>query len=260
MMTAREILLAGTCGGMAFLASSATGGLEAQPTNPAAAHVTNDGLLLHGATGWFNSPPLTESAVRGKVVLVDFWTYTCINWRRTLPYLRAWNEKYRDKGLVIVGVHSPEFSFEKDVGGIRRAVDEMRIDYSIAVDSDHAIWRAFNNEYWPALYFVDAQGRVRFRQFGEGSYQQAEMMIQELLMESGAVGVGAESATIHADGFEAAADWSDLLTPETYVGYDRAENVASYNEATFDTPHEYARPEPPQPQRMVAVWRVDCDG
>jgi thiol-disulfide isomerase/thioredoxin len=197
---------------------------------------------LNLANAWLNSPALTASDLKGKVVLVDFWTYTCINWRRTLPYLRAWSDKYRDKGLIVIGVHAPEFSFEKDVGNIRRAVDEMHIDYPIAADSDHKIWRAFNNQYWPALYFVDAQGRVRYRQFGEGSYQQAEMMIQELLMENGAADVSAEPAAVQAEGFEAAADWSSLLTPETYIGYDRADNVASYNESAFDSPHKYARP------------------
>ncbi len=191
---------------------------------------------------WLNSPALKTSDLKGKVVLVDFWTYTCINWRRTLPYLRAWSDKYKDQGLVVVGVHAPEFSFEKDVDNIRRAVDQMRITYPIAVDSDHAIWRAFNNEYWPALYFLDAQGRVRFRQFGEGSYAQAEMMIQQLLMENGAAGLGAVSPAIQGNALEADADWLNLLTPETYVGYDQAQNVASYSEANFDAPHDYARP------------------
>ena len=124
--------------------------------------------------------------MRGKVVLIDFWTYTCINWLRTLPYVRAWDEKYRDQGLVVIGVHSPEFSFEKDLNNVRRAVKDMRIDYPVAVDNDHVIWRAFNNQYWPALYFIDSQGRVRHHQFGEGSYEQSEMVIQELLAEAGA--------------------------------------------------------------------------
>ena len=144
---------------------------------------------LERADAWLNSPPLTASALRGKVVLVDFWTYTCINWRRTLPYVRAWAEKYRDQGLVVIGVHAPEFAFEKDLGNVRRAVKDMRIDYPVAVDSEHAIWRAFENQYWPALYFIDAQGRVRHHQFGEGSYEQSEMIIQELLAEAGAGGI-----------------------------------------------------------------------
>ena len=138
-----------------------------------------------GAAGWLNSPPLTPKGLRGKVVLVDFWTYTCINWLRTLPYVRAWSEKYRDKGLVVIGVHSPEFSFEKNINNVRWAVKEMRVDYPVAVDSEHVIWRDFKNQYWPALYFIDAQGRVRHHHFGEGAYEQSEMVIQELLAETG---------------------------------------------------------------------------
>ena len=135
-----------------------------------------DGELpsLDGATAWLNSPPLTAAGLRGKVVLVDFWTYTCINWLRTLPYVRAWAEKYKDQGLVVIGVHTPEFEFEKDLDNVRRAVKDMRVDYPIAVDNDYAIWRAFDNHYWPALYFVDAQGRIRHHHFGEGDYEQSE--------------------------------------------------------------------------------------
>src|SRR5271163_1754462 len=227
MMTAREILLAGTCGGMAFLASSATGGWQAKPMNPASAHVTNDGPLLHGATGWVNSSPLTESAVRGKVVLVDFWTYTCINWRRTLPYLRAWAEKYKDHGLVAVGAHTPEFGFEKNVDNIRWAAKDMKIEYPVAIDSDYAIWRAFNNEYWPALYFVDAQGRIRHHQFGEGEYQESELVIQQLLAEAGSAGFARELVSVDATGVEAAANWGDLRSGENYLGDERTENFAS---------------------------------
>ncbi len=141
--------------------------------------------LSVGATGWLNSPPLTPSSLRGKVVLIDFWTYTCINWLRTLPYVRAWAEKYKDQGLVVIGVHTPEFAFEKNVDNVRRAAKDMRVGYPIALDSDYAIWRAFDNEYWPALYFVDAQGHIRHHQFGEGEYEQAERVIQQLLAEAG---------------------------------------------------------------------------
>ncbi len=133
---------------------------------------------LERANDWLNSPPLTASALRGKVVLIDFWTYTCINWRRTLPYVRGWAEKYRDQGLVVIGIQAPEFAFEKNVDNVRWAVKDMRIDYPIAVDNEHVIWRAFQNQYWPALYFVDSQGRVRYQHFGEGSYEQSEMIIQ----------------------------------------------------------------------------------
>ena len=134
---------------------------------------------LERASEWLNSPPLMPQALRGKVVLIDFWTYTCINWRRTLPYVRAWAEKYKDQGLVVIGVHAPEFSFEKNLNNVRWAMKDMRIDYPIAVDNDHAIWRAFTNQYWPALYFIDSQGRLRHHQFGEGAYEQSEMIIQE---------------------------------------------------------------------------------
>lgn len=141
---------------------------------------------LNGANEWLNSAPLTPEALSGKVVLIDFWTYTCINWLRTAPYVRAWEQKYRDQGLVVIGVHSPEFAFEKDIKNVRRAVKELGIAYPIAVDSDHAVWRGFDNNYWPALYFIDAQGRVRHHHFGEGSYEESERFIQKLLAEAGA--------------------------------------------------------------------------
>src|SRR6476661_10569085 len=147
---------------------------------------------LERAAEWLNSSPLTASALQGKVVLVDFWTYTCINWRRTLPYVRAWAEKYKDQGLVVIGVHAPEFAFEKNLANVRWAVKDMKVDYPVAVDNDHVIWRAFRNQAWPALYFVDAQGRVRHHYFGEGAYEQSEMVIQELLREAGATGVSRE--------------------------------------------------------------------
>ena len=147
---------------------------------------------LELATEWLNSPPLTPSALRGKVVLIDFWTYTCINWLRTLPYVRAWAEKYRDQELLVIGIHAPEFSFEKNLNNVHWAVKDMRIDYPVAVDNDHVIWRAFNNQYWPALYFIDARGLVRHHYFCEGSYEQSEMIIQGLLREAGVEGVSRE--------------------------------------------------------------------
>ena len=165
---------------------------------------------LERANEWLNSPPLTAPALRGKVVLIDFWTYTCINWLRTAPYVRAWAEKYQDQGLVVIGVHAPEFAFEKNISNVRWAVKEMRIDYPVAVDNEHAIWRAFKNQYWPALYFVDAQGRVRHHHFGEGSYEQSEMMIQALLAEAGHSGIDREPVSVDARGIEAAADWGSL--------------------------------------------------
>ena len=197
---------------------------------------------LARADEWLNSPPLTAQALRGKVVLVDFWTYTCINWLRTHPYVRAWADKYRDQGLVVIGVHAPEFAFEKDLNNVRRAVKDIRVDYPVAVDNDHAIWRAFNNQYWPALYFVDAQGRVRHHHFGEGSYEQSEMIIQELLAEAGASGVSREPVSVDAKGIEAAADWRSLKSGENYVGYARTENFASPGGAAPDKPRMYELP------------------
>jgi thiol-disulfide isomerase/thioredoxin len=197
---------------------------------------------LGGATEWLNSPPLTADGLRGKVVLIDFWTYTCINWLRSLPYVRAWAEKYRDHGLVVIGVHSPEFEFEKNLDNVRRAAAEMRVAYPIAIDSDFAIWRAFNNEYWPALYIVDAQGHIRHHQFGEGDYEQSEAIIQQLLAAAGSDGVGHEPVSVDARGAEAAADWGSLKSPENYVGYARTENFASPGGAVLDKRRVYAVP------------------
>ncbi|HTJ59482.1 MAG TPA: thioredoxin family protein [Devosiaceae bacterium] len=197
---------------------------------------------LQHADEWLNSPPLTAQALGGKVVLVQFWTYTCINWLRTLPYIRAWAEKYRDKGLVVVGVHAPEFEFEKDPGNVRQAVKNMRIEYPVPLDSEHVIWQAFGNQYWPALYFIDAEGRVRYQQFGEGSYRQSEMVIQELLAEAGATGLDMEPVSVDAGGIEAAADWDDLRSGENYVGYERTEDFASPGDIAFDVPGTYQLP------------------
>jgi thiol-disulfide isomerase/thioredoxin len=177
-----------------------------------------------------------------KVVLVEFWTYSCINWRRQLPYVRAWADKYKTQGLVVIGVHAPEFSFEKDIDNVRWAAKDMRIDYPIALDNDHAIWRDFNNEYWPALYFVDAQGRIRHHQFGEGEYEQSESIIQQLLAEAGIGNIPHELASVHPQGAEVGADWSDLRSEENYVGYARTENFASPGGAKPDKPHDYALP------------------
>jgi thiol-disulfide isomerase/thioredoxin len=197
---------------------------------------------LGGAIEWINSAPLTVAGLRGKVVLVEFWTYTCINWLRTLPYVRAWAAKYKDQGLVVIGVHSAEFEFEKSIANVRRAATNLRVDYPIAVDSEHAVWRAFRNQYWPAFYFVDAQGRIRHHQFGEGEYDRAEMVIQQLLAEAGARGVGRDLVTVEARGLEVAAEWRDLKSPENYVGYDRTENFASPGGAVLDQRRGYAAP------------------
>ncbi len=197
---------------------------------------------LERANEWLNSPPLTAPALRGKVVLIDFWTYTCINWLRTLPYVRAWAEKYKDQGLVVIGVHAPEFAFEKSMSNVRWAVKEMRIEYPVAVDNEHTIWRAFKNQYWPALYFIDSQGRVRHHHFGEGSYEQSEMIIQELLAEAGNSGIDREPVSVDARGIEAAADWGSLKSAENYIGYERTQNFASPGGAVLDKPRNYQLP------------------
>lgn len=197
---------------------------------------------LERATAWMNSPPLSVEELRGKVVLIDFWTYTCINWRRTLPYVRAWAEKYRDQGLVVIGVHAPEFSFEHSIANVRWATHDMRVSYPVAVDSSFGIWRAFGNNYWPALYFVDAQGRVRHHYFGEGAYEQSEMVIQRLLAEAGHGGLGDDLVSVEARGLEVAADWGSLKSPENYVGYERTENFMSPGGVVRDEPRAYALP------------------
>ena len=181
---------------------------------------------LAGATAWINSPPLSAATLKGKVVLVQFWTFTCINWLRTLPYVRAWAQTYRDAGLVVIGAHTPEFSFEHNLENVRRATMDMKIEYPVAVDSDYKIWRGFSNQYWPALYLIDGKGQVRHHQFGEGEYSQTERMIQQLLTESGATRVPS-SSRIDARAIEAPADWANLRSGENYLGYERTEGFAS---------------------------------
>jgi thiol-disulfide isomerase/thioredoxin len=197
---------------------------------------------LDSATGWLNSPPLTAADLRGHVVLVNFWTYTCINWLRTLAYLRAWADKYQGQGLLVIGVHTPEFDFERNLDNVRRAATDLRVDYPVAVDSDYAVWSAFDNHYWPALYFVDADGQIRHHRFGEGEYEMSEMILQQLLTEAGAAGIGQDLVSVEARGVEAAADWDSLRSPENYLGYQRTQNFASSNGAVLDTRHIYAAP------------------
>jgi thiol-disulfide isomerase/thioredoxin len=197
---------------------------------------------FEGATGWLNSPPLTPDGLRGKVVLVNFWTYTCINWLRQLPYVRAWAGKYAGQGLVVAGVHTPEFAFEHNLDNVRHAVQDMRIDYPVAIDNDYAVWSAFANHYWPALYFADAQGRIRHHRFGEGDYQQSEMVIQQLLADAGSAGAGHDLVSVEAQGAEAAADWATLRSPENYTGYARTENFASPGGIRPGEPHRYTAP------------------
>lgn len=196
-----------------------------------------------GATAWLNTEPLAPEGLRGRPVLVQFWTFTCINWLRTLPYVRAWSEKYRADGLVVIGVHTPEFGVEHDVDTIARRAAEMSIDYPIAVDNDYRVWGAFANRYWPALYFVDAEGMIRHHRFGEGEYEYSEIVLQLLLSAAGASGVSRELVSIEPVGVEAAADWDELQTPETYVGYGRGENFASPGGVSADRPSHYEPPE-----------------
>jgi thiol-disulfide isomerase/thioredoxin len=210
---------------------------------------------LDGATGWLNSPPLTAAGLRGSVVLVDFWTYTCINWLRTLPYLRAWAHRYQDHGLVLIGVHTPEFGFEHDLDNLRRAVKELRIDYPVAIDNDYGIWSAFANHYWPALYFVDAQGQIRHHRFGEGNYEESEMILQQLLREAGSGSIGQDLVSVDARGVEVAADWDSLRSPENYLGSERTQNFALFPGAVLDTRHVYAAP----PRLALNHWALAGD-
>jgi len=209
-----------------------------------------------GATAWLNSPPLTPEHLRGKVVLVDFWTYTCINWQRSEPYVRAWAGKYRDQGLVVIGVHTPEFAFERNVDNIRPALDMFRIDYPVAVDSSYGVWNAFDNHYWPAIYVVDANGAIRHHQFGEGAYERTEAVIRQLLHEAGYPGTGNDAVRVDARGSEVEADWDDLRSPETYLGRDKAERFASPERLAVDKSRTYSAP------RSLALneWALDGDG
>ncbi|HZF26724.1 MAG TPA: cytochrome c biogenesis protein DipZ [Steroidobacteraceae bacterium] len=197
---------------------------------------------LSGAGSWLNSSALTAQGLRGKVVLIDFWTYSCINCLRTLPYLKAWYQRYKDHGLVIIGVHAPEFAFEKDEGNVRRAIKELGIEYPVALDNDYAIWQAFNNQYWPAHYFIDAQGRIRGHHFGEGNYEQSERLIRTLLTDAGQENLPGMAGEMNSSGAQVAADENNVGSPETYVGYERAQNFASPGSFSHDKPKSYAAP------------------
>jgi cytochrome c biogenesis protein CcdA/thiol-disulfide isomerase/thioredoxin len=201
---------------------------------------------LTGAVEWLNSSPLTAAQLKGKVVLVDFWTYSCINCLRTMPYVKAWAEKYRDQGLVVIGVHAPEFAFERDLGNVRKAVKDLGITYPVAVDNDYAIWRAFGNQYWPAHYFIDAKGRIRHHHFGEGEYAQSEQVIQQLLEEAGRKDVTNTVVSAEdAKGVQQAADMSQVASPETYLGYERAQNFVSPEKQAADKARLYTAPAKP---------------
>jgi thiol-disulfide isomerase/thioredoxin len=204
-----------------------------------------DGHLpgFEGATGWLNSEPLTTADLRGKVVLVDFWTYTCINWLRTLGYVRAWADRYAEHGLVVVGVHTPEFPFEQDEDNVRQAVRDMDVRYPVALDPGYEVWNAFANHYWPAVYIADAEGRIRHHHFGEGAYEEIERVVQGLLREAGREGVPDDVVSIVPDGFEAQADWDTLESSETYTGWAQGARFASPGGAVLDQSRTYAEPD-----------------
>ncbi|AOJ00263.1 cytochrome c biogenesis protein DipZ [Burkholderia sp. LA-2-3-30-S1-D2] len=234
------------------------------PQAPAALPVEGTLPSLDGAVQWLNSPPLTAAGLRGKVVLVDFWTYSCINCLRTLPYTTAWARKYAPYGLVVIGVHAPEFAFERDIGNVKKAVHDLGIDFPVAIDNHYTIWRAFSNEYWPAHYFVDAQGRVRRHHFGEGEYAQSERAIQSLLAEAGhpeALNVPLGLAGAPAKGALAAADSADVRSPETYVGYARADDFTSPGGVVRDAAHRYDAPAHPDLNDwgLAGTWQVGAE-
>jgi thiol-disulfide isomerase/thioredoxin len=228
---------------------------------PASTSTRVEGFVppLDGAVAWLNSKPLSTAELRGKVVLVEFWTYTCINWQRTLPHVRAWADKYKSQGLVVIGVHTPEFSFEKDLDNVREASARLGVGYPVAVDSEQAIWRAFHNEYWPALYIVDARGSIRYHHFGEGRYDESEKVIQQLLVEAGAKDVDTSVVRVDGAGSQAEGDWDDLHSPETYVGAARAENFASPGGLAVGRNKLYATPERLRLNQwaLSGDWRVE---
>jgi cytochrome c biogenesis protein CcdA/thiol-disulfide isomerase/thioredoxin len=231
----------------------------AKPAGQAAPDLPVEDLepSLAGAQEWLNSKPLSIEALRGKVVLVDFWTYSCINCLRSIPYVRAWAEKYRDHGLVVVGVHAPEFAFERNVDNVKRAISTFKIDYPVAIDNDYTIWRAFENEYWPAHYLIDANGKVRHHHFGEGEYDESERVIQKLLAEAGNKSVPTGTVAVNTSGAEVAAEKTGVKSPETYIGYDRSENFISPGGVVQDESHLYAAGEPRLNEwSLVGKWTV----
>jgi thiol-disulfide isomerase/thioredoxin len=197
---------------------------------------------LGGAIGWLNSTPLNSKQLRGNVVLVNFWTYTCINSLRPLPYVKAWAAKYKDAGLVVIGVHTPEFSFEREPANVENALRDLKVIFPVAIDSNYRIWQAFNNEYWPAQYLIDGKGRIRYHHFGEGDYGEIDRVIQELLKENGANGLASDTTSINAVGIEAAPDWTDVRSTETYIGYRQAQNFASPEKLHKDAIQVFSAP------------------
>jgi len=244
----RRISLASTSGIEQGLVNrirpTAAGASETPGSAPKEVALASEGTFpgLDGADGWLNSPPLTAAGLKGKVVLIDFWTYSCINCLRAIPYVEAWAQKYKDDGLVVIGVHTPEFAFEKDPANVQKALGDLNITYPVAIDSKYAIWNAFRNQYWPAHYFIDAEGTIRYHHFGEGKYDESEMVIQQLLRERNA-GLKANGLVqINASGSQAAPDFSNVRSPETYLGYYRQRNYISPEPVLKDRPQSYTGP------------------
>jgi thiol-disulfide isomerase/thioredoxin len=200
------------------------------------------GPSFDGATGWLNTHPLSISGFRGKVLLVDFCTYTCINWRRTLPYVRAWASKYKDQGLVVIGIHTPEFSFEYKPENVNNTISQMNIGYPVAADNNYDIWNSFQNHYWPALYLIDTKGNIAFQKFGEGDYENIEVQIQKLLKETNVKNIPTDLVALQPQGFEVSADWDNLQSPENYLGYDRSEGFASPEKILPDKQISFSQP------------------
>lgn len=227
-----------------------------EPMPPVEGVTVEDELsALRNATAWINSPPLTAAGLKGKVVLAQFWTFTCINWLRTLPYVRDWAQSYKNAGLVTIGIHTPEFPFEHNLANVRRATAEMKVDYPVAVDNEYAIWRGFNNQYWPALYLLDANGRVRHHQFGEGQYAESERMIQQLLKDAGAQDSARQLTSVIGHGIEAPADWSEVRSAENYVGAERTEGFASPGGSVPGRRHNYTSPR----ELRLNQWALNGD-
>ncbi|HET9129979.1 MAG TPA: thioredoxin family protein, partial [Terriglobia bacterium] len=217
----------GAMTGGAMTGTMAGGAMMSNKAHAGGAPIEGDFPSLEGAVSWLNSAPLMPESLRGKVVLVDFWTYSCINCLRALPYITTWYAKYKDHGLVVLGIHSPEFAFEKNENNVKRAVRDLGIKYPVALDNNYAIWQAFNNQYWPAHYFIDAKGHIRGHHFGEGNYDESEELIRQLLSEAGAHDLPSAASDIRKDGIQASADEKHVGSPETYIGYDRAQHFVS---------------------------------
>jgi thiol-disulfide isomerase/thioredoxin len=239
--------------------------LQSEKPGVATANVTlaDEGPMpgLDGAIGWLNSVPLSRKSLRGKVTLVDFWTYTCINSLRLLPYLKKWSAKYNHAGFVVIGVHTPEFSFEHEPMNVENAVRNLNVTFPVAIDSSYRIWRSFNNQYWPAQYLVDPKGRIRYHHFGEGDYGDIERVIQELLKENGATDLASDTTSVSAVGIEAAPDWTDGRSPETYIGYRQAQNFASPERVHKDSIQVFSAPAKPSLNQwgLSGSWNVNAE-